>query len=253
LWAVSQGFRPVAVEYGTRHSGDRFLNTLPPAHQKLALAECAAFHAANEQFHESTTLRELFFGEEPAIENWDVVAQYNAFFQKNAQFYQQPISFAGTAVIVDTAVTDIAFLDELAARNLIYDVVFEQDATPENLERYQIVIAAPAVPLRSGWRRYEDVTPAELEMASPGSVTAPDSVVVNIHGQSHTSRMLVHLLNYADTPVLDINLKVHGRFSSARLFSPDIDARPVPVSSDGQSTQIQVPELRTYDLVVLEP
>jgi hypothetical protein len=253
LWAVSQGFRPVAVEYGTRHSGDRFLNTLPPAHQKLALAECAAFHAANEQFHESTTLRELFFGEEPAIENWDVVAQYNAFFQKNAQFYQQPISFAGTAVIVDTAVTDIAFLDELAARNLIYDVVFEQDATPENLERYQILIAAPAVPLRSGWRRYEDVTPAELEMASPGSVTAPDSVVVNIHGQSHTSRMLVHLLNYADTPVLDINLKVHGRFSSARLFSPDIDARPVPVSSDGQSTQIQVPELRTYDLVVLEP
>jgi hypothetical protein len=65
--------------------------------------------------------------------------------------------------------------------------------------------------------------------------------------------MLVHLLNYADTPVLDVDLKVHGRFSSARLFSPDIDARLMPVSSDGQSTQIQVPELRTYDLVVLEP
>jgi hypothetical protein len=242
LWAVSQGVRPVAVEYGNRHSGDRFLNTLPPAHQKLALAECAAFHAANEQYHESTTLRELFLGEQAAIANWDAVAQYNAFFQKYAQFYQEPTSLAGVAVIVDSAATDIGFLDELAARNLIYDVLFEQDATPENLERYQILIAAPAVPLRSGWRRYDDVAPAELEAASPISVTAPDSVVVNIHGQSRTSRMVVHLLNYADTPVLDVNLKVHGRFSSARLFSPDIDARPMPVSSDGQSTQIQVPE-----------
>jgi hypothetical protein len=157
------------------------------------------------------------------------------------------------AVIVDATVKDIAFLDELAARNLIYDVVFEQDANGETLESYRAVLAAPSVPVRPGWRRYEDVTPAELEMASPGSVTAPDSVVVNIHGQSGTSRMLVHLLNYADTPVLDVDLKVHGRFSSARLFSPDIDARPMPVSSDGQSTQIQVPELRTYDLVVLEP
>jgi hypothetical protein len=252
LWAVSQGIRPVAVEYGNRHSGDRFLNTLPPAHQKLALAECAAFHAANEQYHESTALRQLFYGEEPAIENWDAVAQYNAFFQKYAQFYQEPTSLAGVAVIVDSAATDIGFLDELAARNLIYDVVFEQDANPETLARYPIVLAAPSVPLRSGWRRYEDETPAELEAASPGSVIAPASVVVNIHGQSHTGRMLVHLLNYADTPVLDIDLKVRGRFSSAQVFSPDLDANSMPVYSDGQFTQIHIPELRTYDLVVLE-
>jgi len=253
LWAVSQGVRPVAVEYGNRHSGDRFLNTLPPAHQKLALAECAAFHAANEQYHESTALRELFFGEGPAIDNWDAVAQYNAFFQKYAQFYQEPTSLAGIAVIVDSAVTDIGFLDELAARNLIYDVVFEQDANPQTLARYPIVLAAPSVPLRSGWRRYGDETPAELEAASPGSVIAPDSVVVNIHGQSHTGRTLVHLLNYADTPVLDIDLKVRGQFSGAHLFSPDIDARSIPEYSDGQFTRLRIPELRTYDLVVLDP
>jgi hypothetical protein len=253
LWAVSQGVRPVAIEYGNRHSGDRFLNTLPPAHQKLALAECAAFHAANEQYHESTALRELFFGEEPAIADWDAIAQYNAFFQRYSPFYQEPVSLAGTAVIVDNAVTDIDLLDELASRSLIYDVVFEEDAKPENLARYPIVLAAPAVPLHSGWRRYEDVTPAELEAASPGSVTAPDSVVANIHGQSRTGRLLVHLLNYADTPVLDIDLKARGHFSSARLFSPDIDAGPIPVSGDGQFTHVQIPELRIYDLVVLYP
>ena len=253
LWAVSQGVRPVAVEYGNRHSGDRFLNTLPPAHQQLALAECAAFHAANEQYHESTALRELFFGEQPAIDNWNAVAQYNAFLQKYAQFYQEPISLAGIAVIVDTAVTDISFLDQLAARNVIYDVVFEEDATPENLARYQIVLAAPSVPLHSGWRRYEDVTPVVLEAASPGTVAAPDSVVVNIHGQARAGRVLVHLLNYADTPVLGVDVKVRGHFSGARLFSPDVGTASMPVNGDTQFTQVQIPELRTYDVVVFEP
>lgn len=253
LWAVSQGVRPVAVEYGNRHSGDRFLNTLPPTHQQLALAECAAFHATNEQYHESAALRELFFGEQPAIDNWNAVAQYNAFLQQFAPFYQAPISVAGVAVIVDTAVTDLAFLDQLAAHNLIYDVVFEQDATAAQLARYPVVLAAPSVALRLGWKRYEELTPAELGAASPGTVTAPDSVVVNIHGQSGSSRILVHLLNYADSSVFDVAVKVRGHFSSARLFSPDIGATSLPVSSDTQFTQVQVPEVRIYDVVVFEP
>jgi hypothetical protein len=253
LWAVSQGVRPVTVEYGNRRTGDRFMNTMPPAHQQLALAECAAFHAANEQYHESATLRELFYGEEPAIENWDAVAQYNAFFQKYAQFYQEPLSLAGIAVIVDSAVTDLAFLDELAARNVIYDVVFEEDALPVNLAKYQLVIAAPSVPLRSNWRRYEDETPAQLDAASAVSVTAPDSVVMNINWGSVAGRLLVHLLNYADTPVPGVDLKVRGQFSGARLFSPDMDATSLPVYSDGQFTRVRVPELQIYDLVVLDP
>ncbi len=253
LWAVSQGGRPVALEYGNRHSGDRFLNTLSPAHQKLALAECAAFHAANEQYHESATLRDLYFGQAAAMDNWEAVAQYNRFFQRYAEFYREPRSIAGVAVIVDATLTDIEFLNTLAARNLIYDVVFEEDATPENLERYRIVIAAPAVAVRSGWKRYENVMPAELEAASPGSVTAPDFVVANFHRQSQTGRLVVHLLNYADTPVFDVVLKVNGVFASARLLSPDIDPRSVPVYGDGQFTQIRITELRIYDLVVLEP
>ncbi|MBS0578198.1 MAG: hypothetical protein JSR36_02930 [Proteobacteria bacterium] len=65
--------------------------------------------------------------------------------------------------------------------------------------------------------------------------------------------MLVHLLNYADTPALGVGVKVRGQFSSAQLFSPDMDAAPAPVSTDGQFTQVQIPELRTFDLVVFEP
>lgn len=253
LWAVSQGVRPVAVEYGTRHSGDRFLSTLSPAHQKLALSECAAFNAANEQYHESITLRDLFLGQDAAIENWQAVAEYNSFFQKYAEFYQKPNSLARVAVIIDAKATDLSLLNSLAARNVIYDVVFEEDAIPKNLERYWLVIAAPSVSVRSGWKRYEELAPAELEAASPGSVTAPDSVVVNFERQSLTNRVLVHLLNYSDTPAFDLELSVRGQFATARLLSPDIAPRSLPVSGEGQVARIRVPELRTYDLIVLEP
>jgi hypothetical protein len=253
LWAVSEGVRPVTVEYGNRHSGDRFLNTFSAAHQKLALAECAAFHAVNEQFHESKTLRDLFFNEQAAVENWNAVAQYNSFFQQNAPIYQEPKSLAGVAVVIEAAVHDIAFLNTLAARNVIYDVVFEEDAKPENLARYPIVIAAPSVGLRPGWKRFEDVPQKDLDAISPGNVFVPDWVVVNMHGQSQTNRMLIHLLNYADTPVFDFDVKVNGQFASAHLLSPDIDSRSIPVFAEGQLTRIQIPELRVYDLVVLEP
>jgi hypothetical protein len=253
LWAVSQGVRPVVLEYSNRHSGDRFLNTFSPDHQKLALAECATFNAVNAQYHESKTLRDLFFGEQVVQENWDAVAQYNAFFQKYATFYREAESLAGVAVIIDAKVSDIEFLNTLAARNVIYDVVFEQDATPENLAKYKIAIAAPSVALHSSWKRYEDLGPAELDAASPGTVTAPDSVVVSMNGQSRTNRLFIHLLNYASTPVLDVDLKVNGRFTSAQLLSPDADPRTIPVSTQGTSTQMRIPELRIYDLVVLEP
>ena len=252
LWAVSQGQRPVAVEYGNRHSGDRFLNTLSPAHGKLALAECAAFHAANEQYHESLTLRDLYFDEANARDNWDAVAEYNAFLRKYAQFYQEPISLARIAVIVDSRVTDLAFLDALAAHNVIYDVVFEQDATSVNLLRYRLVIAAPSVSLQPQWKRYEELHPEDLAAASSVTVTAPDSVLVNVHGHS-SGRTLVHLLNYGDTPAIDIELKVAGQFSSAQALSPDAEPRPIPLFSDGSLTQLRLAELRTYDLLVLEP
>jgi hypothetical protein len=252
LWAVSQGLRPVAVEYGNRHTGDRFLHPFSAAHQKLALAECAAFHAANEQYHGSASLRDLLSGQQAALENWDAVQQYNSFLQSYAVFYQQPRSLAEVAVIVDANSPDLAFLNTLAARNLILDVVMDEDVASESLDAYRLVIAAPSVALRPGWRRYEELAPAELEAASPVTVSAPDSVVINLHGQFHSNRVLVHLLNYADTAVFDVDLKINGQFTSARLLSPDIEPQSLPVHAAGQLTEIRIPELRIYDLVVLE-
>jgi hypothetical protein len=135
---------------------------------------------------------------------------------------------------------------------MIYDVVFEQDATSANLLQYRLVIAAPSVSLRQQWKRYEELHAEDLAAASPVTMTAPDSVLVNVHGHS-SGRTLVHLLNYGDTPAIDIDLKVAGRFSSAQLLSPDMESRPIPLFSDGSLTQLRLAELRTYDLLVLEP
>jgi len=254
LWAVSLGVRPVIVEYGNRHTGDRFLHTLSPAHQKLALAECAAFHATNSQFHESMTLRDLYFGELASMENWNAVSRYNSFLQNNATFYEGPKSVARIAVVIDAKAKDIAFLNNLAARNLIYDVVYEQDASQENLSRYLIVIAAPSVRLRSGLKRYEELTQAELDAVSPINVVAPDWVVANIHEQRQGNRMMIHLLNYADAPAFDLEVKVSGRFAEAHLFSPDIASQPLSITiNEYESTRIRIPELQIYDLIVLEP
>ena len=159
-------------------------------------------------------------------------------------------------MVVDSQITDLEFLNMLAARNLIYDVVFEEDqvdTTPTELAQYRLVIAAPSVALRPGWRRYSELTPADLEAASPVNVIAPDSVVVNIYGQSQSGRMLVHLLNYADKPVFNVDIKVNGQFATAHVLSPDMEPRSIPVLGEGQSTRIRIPELRIYDLVVLEP
>ena len=76
---------------------------------------------------------------------------------------------------------------------------------------------------------------------------------MNFNGQSQNSRILIHLLNYADAPVFDIDLKVKGQFATARLLSPDIAPQAFPVYSDEQFTYIRIAELQIYDLLVLEP
>lgn len=253
LWAVSEGVRPVGVEYGNRHSGNRFLNTFSPTHQKLALAECAAFHAALEQFHESKTLSDLYFHEQTATENWRAVGEYNSFFQANDRFYVEPKSLAGVAVVIDSTAKDMVFLNTLAAKDLIFDVVYEQDATTDTLSHYSIVVGAPSVGLRATWKRYEDLDQRDIDAASPAILKGPDSVLMNVNGQLETSLELVHLLNYADQVAADLELKVRGRFSSAQLLSPDLPRRSLPIITEGNFTLIRIPELRIYDLLVLIP
>lgn len=262
LQAVSEGWRPVAVEDGGRYRADRwlqqmgfsrFLQQMSPQHLRLAAAECQAFHASLEAYQEGPVLRDLYFGEREVLKSWDAYGQYNAFFEKNAALYADPVSLARVAVV--TTDKDLPFLNMLAARNLIYDVVYDEDASRAKFDRYALVIAAPSVTPREGWKKYETLQPAELEAVSPvRGLLAPDSVLVNVYGQGRTKRTLVHLLNYADAPVKGVEVMVRGKFSEAQFLSPDPGtAKPsVQVEEQGEYATVRIPKLAIYGIIAIE-
>jgi len=185
--------------------------------------------------------------------SWEAIRQYNAFFEQYESLYSSPKSLARIAVVInpESEQHDLPFLNNLAARNVTYDAVYEQDALPEKLSKYGVVIAAPAVALRPGWRRYGDIQPAEIAAASPVTLTAPDGVVLNVHGQSNERRVLVHLLNYGDTPISGIEVSIRGQFKAARLISPDMIATNIQIRPAGEFTRVLIPELKIYALLVL--
>ena len=261
LWAVSEEWRPVIVEDGGRYRADpwsqqlgfsRFLRQMSPHHLKLAAAECQAFHASLETYQEGLVLRDLYFGKRGALKSWDAYGEYNVFFERNAALYSGPVSLAQVAVV--TTDKDLPFLNMLAARNLIYDVIYDVDASRVKLDRYALVIAAPSVTPREGWKRYETLQPAELEAVSPVRVVAPDSVLVNVYGQKGTKRTLVQLLNYADAPVNGVEVMVRGKFSQGELLSPDpgTPKTPVPVEQQGEYATVRIPKLVIYGIIALE-
>jgi hypothetical protein len=66
-------------------------------------------------------------------------------------------------------------------------------------------------------------------------------------------RLMVHLLNYTGTPARAVKVKVQGKFSTARLISPDSTRTAVRIApSAGSGVEVEVPELATYALLVLE-
>ncbi len=61
-YGVSEGWRPVSMEDGLRHNGDRMLNSMQPEKWQLAIAECAMYHASLEAYFEGRSLRDVYFG-----------------------------------------------------------------------------------------------------------------------------------------------------------------------------------------------
>jgi hypothetical protein len=92
---------------------------------------------------------------------------------------------------------------------------------------------------------------------SPVHVLTPKGVVYAALSQSTArgqQRVLVHLLNYTAHPVRNIAVSVKGAFEQVTLLSPDTPRTPVKrLPSPVGATEIGVPELGTYSLLVFEP
>jgi hypothetical protein len=64
--------------------------------------------------------------------------------------------------------------------------------------------------------------------------------------------VLIHLLNYTAHPVHNVKVTVKGAMDQVRLLSPDGPRDPARVMPPSAGvTEIEVPELGTYSLLVL--
>ena len=124
---VSQGWRPVSVEYGGRHTGERFTTPMEPRQWQLSLAECAAFQASLQPFFEGLFLRDLYAGEPAALEGLKAIGGYNRFFAEHEAWYRDAVPAARLAVAAENDDRIVAGLNALAARNVQFDVLFPGD------------------------------------------------------------------------------------------------------------------------------
>ena len=152
LYGVSEGWRPVSVEDGGRHTGNRLLNPMPPEKWQLALAECAMYHASLEINPEGRFLRDIYFETPAAMNGLRAIGAYNSFFERNEQYYADPSSMAKIAILSDTTDTIVPYLDELSKTNLNYDVVFNyQSPQLSQLKQYKVIVLPGTNPLDQAW------------------------------------------------------------------------------------------------------
>lgn len=292
--ALSEGWKPVMVEDGHREVGQRETTPMSPERHKLALAEGMMLGVGMELFVEGAFAHGLATKDPATMEIWRAIGAYNSFFADNQEYYTGTESLAPLAIVLDDRSAGVALLNGLAARGVVFDVLYERDLTPEKLARYSGVALLSAETVRDralaalesyaqkGGKLFLAANAAVIDekgnarprpalfakavcFPSPPSVDevaaalgairssvvqveAPRGVLYNVVAQSEAGRVLVHLLNYSPRPAANIKITVPGKFQIARLLSPDSPRAAVRVSGTG----IELPELRTYSLLVLE-
>jgi len=78
------------------------------------------------------------------------------------------------------------------------------------------------------------------------------SVITYASREPGGRRLLVQLLNYADSPATDITIRVSGTFKSARLVTPGADPVALETSAANGETDITIAKLGLWGGVVLE-
>ncbi|MEK7404549.1 MAG: hypothetical protein AAB225_05530 [Acidobacteriota bacterium] len=84
---LSEGWKPVMIEYGGRETGERFNTPISGPRHQLALAEAMMFSVAMEVFVEGAFAHGLMTRDPKAMEIWRAIGQYNRFFAANEQYY----------------------------------------------------------------------------------------------------------------------------------------------------------------------
>ena len=146
--ALTEGWKPVMVEDEWRETGVRETNPMSAARHKLALAEAMMYGISMELFVEGSFAHGLKTGDPETRAIWDAIGQYNRFFADNEEFYTNTKSLAPLAIVLDDRSSNVSLLDGLAARGVVYDVLYESNLTSEDLARYETMAMLTARTVR---------------------------------------------------------------------------------------------------------
>jgi hypothetical protein len=270
---LAEGWKPVIIEAGRREHAERMVGLMSAPRSQLALAEAMMFGIGYELYVEGGPAHGLVTGDSGAIEIWRAIGKYNLFFTDHQDLFVGARSRAPLAVILDDRSEGVPLLDGLAARRVLFEVIYERDVTPEALARFKAVAMLTARSVRpsalsaidgfvrNGGHLIKKISPID-ELASlllessgdaPVHLEAPDGVLYNVTEQPDKKRTLVHLLNYTLDPVGNVQLKVNGSYRAARIVSPDGEGSFSAAPSIGAGAiDLKIPQLRIYSAIVLD-
>jgi hypothetical protein len=139
LDTLSDGWKLNLVEDGRREYGQREAKALSPERRQLAMAEAMSFGAADELFVEDVLATALWNHEPDAVALWKAIARYNRFFAAHEAYYTDTRSMARLAVVLDDTSRGVDLLNGLAARNILFDVIYAHYLKAGSLSHYSEV------------------------------------------------------------------------------------------------------------------
>lgn len=145
---LAEGWKPVMIESNFREVGVREKDFMRPERQQLAIAEPMMFSVSNELFVDLRFANDLYRTEPGAMEAWKAIGQYYGFMAEKADYYRGARSAATLAIVLDNRSSGIAVMNGLASRNVLYNVLYEHELTPEKLKPYAAVVLLSADTVR---------------------------------------------------------------------------------------------------------
>ncbi len=139
LASLSEGWKPNLVEDGHLEFGAREERPMSSARRQLAMAEAMAYGAADEMFVEDAVATGLWNRDAQAVAAWREVAKYNRFFANHEEYYRGWRTTAPLAIVLDDSSRGVELLNGLAARHVLFDVLYGRDLSASELARYRTV------------------------------------------------------------------------------------------------------------------
>ncbi len=144
LHGINDGWKPVLVEFGGRRNGHRLLNQFPPLAFQLAIGECNAALCSLQGYQEGLALRDLYQRKPEVMKSVEAAGIAHAFVKQHEDQFVGAKYVADVAYVMDDRLNGREFGTTLARHNVQFQVLFDDQVTPENLKSFPCVVAYDA-------------------------------------------------------------------------------------------------------------